>query len=159
MTFRRPVGEHDRTELGQDSIGTLLDEGSPHSVHKWARATPDQQRRAERVPYGARLTLYGGGNSVQGTIYNLSISGLFLETDDMVPLRINVGFQLPFLQGPNEVMQGRVVRHVASSPEHPSGLGIAFIRIDSRLRSRLVGLVRQVRAQHPEPPYPDDLVL
>lgn len=147
------MGAHDRTrpttgvtELGEDAKATIVEHRvSPTAVTEVSEQMASSfQRRADRHRYGAEVTLFGLGRSVVGAVRDISISGMFVETAGLLPQHTNVGFELPLPGGASEPMRGRVVRIQDESDRHPAGLGIAFIKVDARLRSALVGLVKHL---------------
>lgn len=109
--------------------------------------SPDDRRRAERVPVNAQ---FEAAESTLTYVRDLSERGVFLQTTQRMPigallsLRFTVVLDDPVLiEG-----QGRVVRHQASPP----GMGIEFTDLDPTMILRIHDAVAHERPRDSGPP-------
>jgi hypothetical protein len=136
----------DQTHLGEDATATIVE----HRVSQTAKTEVSDRiahfrRRDDRLEYGVPVTLYALGRAIHGEVTNVSISGMFVATAGLLPRHSDVGFELPLPDGSTEPMRARLVRIQEETEVHRAGLGLAFIKVDARLRSRLVSLIKSLR--------------
>jgi c-di-GMP-binding flagellar brake protein YcgR len=87
---------------------------------------PAERRTAQRVKVALNVTFVCDGKSIQGTIENISCSGVLLTSQDPVPQDAIVSITLtdPITRASHSVT-GEVVRSVAAAK-----VGIAFVNLD-----------------------------
>ncbi len=103
-------------------------------------------RDTTRAPFttkvSARFDRFGG--EVTAYTADISMEGMFLQSDDPRPVGTLVQFELPLDDG-HDVIQGLGdvvwVRVQAQSPDRPTGMGIQFRYIDSQSRDRIRRIV------------------
>ncbi len=105
--------------------------------------------RRPRVPVQTPIYFDGPEGHLIGQSHDLSNSGVFVETHEMLPIgmRLGIAFRLP---GMPETMRmvGRVARQVPPGQTDPSatpGLGIEFERYNPEDRRRLESFIHQWR--------------
>lgn len=113
-------------------------------------ATKDRRERNPRLPVGFSVTYGSAGALRQAIAANFSCGGIFLETDEKLPLDavIELTFRLPQKEE-TFTLQGRVVhcQERDTATGRPAGLGLQFIQLDEALkRSLLTSLAEMEKA-------------
>ena len=119
------------------------------------RLLPEIDRREQRVPCQTTVVFRFRGESHYGKSVDVSVGGIFLETDSMLEPGdiLQVSFSLP---GQNEPITDlkAIVAWVNSleSPSrssYPTGAGLEFSAVSFRDRSLLSAFVEQTAASQP----------
>jgi hypothetical protein len=110
-----------------------------------------ERRGKIRVGFHTQIMLEAGGEKIraEGSSRDLSLSGIFVDTDEKISLDTpcKVAVVLPGTAEPLVLqMDGRIVRHDAS------GIGITFDSMDLDSYTHLKNIVRYNAANH------DDIV-
>jgi hypothetical protein len=85
-------------------------------------------RHDTRLPFEVRVDINTPGHNVRGTSRNVSLSGLFINTEHTLPLDSICEVEIVLASGePSIKCMARVVRIVA---EPEAGLGMLFLDID-----------------------------
>ncbi|GAM09238.1 pilZ domain protein [Geobacter sp. OR-1] len=93
-------------------------------------------RQFSRMDFNARVLVSHEGSSFTGTVENLSLKGLFVKTDQKVPLDETVGIVLSFAGSNGNLslsLEGKVVR-VADD-----GIGLNFKKISVDFLEQTLG--------------------
>jgi uncharacterized protein (TIGR02266 family) len=100
-----------------------------------------ERRRTLRVPLRVDITCRIAGACITGTTSNLTVHGLFLETETPVPsdAEVDIALELPGDEKPVEV-SGRVKR-LARRKNDPPGFAIEFDALEEPPRARIAALV------------------
>ena len=100
-----------------------------------------ERRRTTRAPIRVGLTCSIAGACFTGTTVNLTVHGLFLETEIPVPpdAEVNVVIELPGDEKPVQV-SGHVAR-VARGKNDPPGFAIEFDDLEEPARARITAAV------------------
>jgi uncharacterized protein (TIGR02266 family) len=105
----------------------------------------DNARRFPRATVVMEVRYRSTGSFLVSYSLNLSKGGLFLETDDLLPLgtKIPVRFTVPNASAPVETM-AQVIwrREVPSADGMPRGLGLQFDELESNIGAQIDALVR-----------------
>ncbi len=109
--------------------------------------TPDERRRAERVDVNFE---FGGHDGAPTFVANLSEHGVFVQTDQLMPLGVEVNLRFTVLAEDPVVVEGggRVVRH----QDEPRGMGFEFTRLDPEMLLRINDVIRRNRPRDSGPP-------
>ncbi len=86
-----------------------------------------ERRKSFRLPFATKVICQANGEKYPGTIKDLSISGLFMETDDCPPLDAQCEIEI-ILEGENSRLM--IDRLAGSVVHNHNGIGIHF---DARL--------------------------
>ena len=101
-----------------------------------------QVREYERAPIRERGILVSDGVSYQGVVSRIGGGGVFFETD--LDLQkgdaVLVKFRIACLEEP-VLVKGEIRWIAESNPEHPRGLGVAFLDLDPVKRQQIVEFV------------------
>jgi uncharacterized protein (TIGR02266 family) len=105
-------------------------------------ADPSPHRTTTRFPASLPICIEGEGLIISASSLNLSASGVFVRTRELVRVGSVVGVRLALPDEENPVaVQAKVVHHLAGGPRHAPwsepGLGLQFIDGDDAFRSRL----------------------
>ncbi len=105
--------------------------------------------RRPRVPLEVPVYFDGPSGHLIGTSRDLSNSGLFIETRDMLPLgmRLGLSFRLPESTEPMRLI-GSVARQVPApqgASDSPPGLGVEFERFNPEDRRRIEAYIHKTR--------------
>ena len=96
--------------------------------------------RRPRVSVDVPVFFDGPSAHLLGTSRDLSNSGIFVETQDELPvgMRVGLSFSLPGFEPPIRVI-GRIIRAESGAPANPAygGIGIEFERYAGEDRRRL----------------------
>ena len=109
------------------------------------RRTPGEfvldRRRTPRVPLRVDVACYIAGACFSGTTENLTVHGLFLETETPAPrdAEVEVVLELPGDEEPVKA-SGHVVRLAQRKDETP-GFAVKFESLDEPARARIAALV------------------
>ena len=108
----------------------------------------DDRRSFERFETSFRVDVRSGDHFLYAYVTNISEMGLFVRTDDPLPL----GTELVLLLAPDELaepleIRGRVawinpIRQLGDNPN--PGMGVRFDELTLDLREKLVELVRTI---------------
>ncbi len=106
-------------------------------------------RRAARVPFVVEVTVASEHNFWSGFTYNVSMGGIFISTDRILPVGslVTIELNLP----PDEkvhTLTGEVrwIRELeGSSDESPSGIGLQFSEIPSDADARIKSFILEQR--------------
>lgn len=93
-------------------------------------------RQFDRMNFNAQVQINHADSSFTGTVENLSLKGLFVRTDQKVPLDETVGIILSFAGNNGNLalsLEGRVVRVV------DDGIGLNFRKISIDSLERTLG--------------------
>ncbi len=115
-------------------------------VHK-LRDGHAELRREGRIPYRLPVTLFRGRDEIPLSADDVSFRGLFLETDEALPLRHLI--RLRFLLPPYDrelLAQGLVVHVVPATPARAAGVGIELYGLDRAARAVWSNFVARVQA-------------
>jgi len=107
-----------------------------------------ERRETPRLPLRVDVNCNAAGASFSGTTANLTVKGLFVETDAILPLGAEVELHLE-LPGDGEPLKasGRVVRAAQRASDIP-GLAIEFPGLDDSARTRIEELVKETLADY-----------
>ena len=92
-----------------------------------------ERRHSKRLPYEVEVTLDSDHNFYTGFVQNVSAGGVFIATNDMLPLGSVCEFVLTLNPGFRKVtMKGvvRWVREVDDAHGIASGMGIEFVDLN-----------------------------
>ena len=108
--------------------------------------TQIERRRSPRAPVVVRVSYSTVDSLFSDFTRNINEGGMFIETDNPVPLDtvVNVQFQLPGRHDPIRA-SGRVVR-VGGDLGEPNGMAIEFEELDPEACQRINELVRKLRS-------------
>jgi hypothetical protein len=118
----------------------ILRNSVAHDLHANA-----EQRRAERYPFRLPVTLVRRRGEIPLITRDVSYQGLFLETDDMPPLRhlLRMRVLLPPYDRALDAF-GMAVHHFAELDREP-GVGVQLYALDRAARSIWEDFVTAVR--------------
>ena len=115
------------------------------------RATPEtrtavERRRSERAPVTVRIEYATVDALFSDFTRNINEGGIFVETDESIPLEEKVELKLR-LPGSPEVVhaRGRVVRIETASETSAAGIAIEFDQLDGEARDTINRAVRRLR--------------
>lgn len=108
---------------------------------------------SERFPFGEPLVLRFDGEEVVGTLFNLSMTGMYIASEKTYPAGTDFNF-LGHLDEAGATIQGTAKvawrRRESSSSSRPAGMGAIFQRLDSNSR-RAVRQLIETRQQESAP--------
>jgi uncharacterized protein (TIGR02266 family) len=117
------------------------------------RSTPEtraavERRRSERAPVTVRIEYSTVDALFSDFTRNINEGGIFVETDEAIPLEEKVELKLR-LPGSPEVVhaRGRVVRVEPASETSAAGIAIEFDQLDSAARDAINRAVRRLRSE------------
>ena len=104
--------------------------------------TAPEGRQNLRIAIEAPINLRVEHRLLQGSTENLSVAGVFIRTDALLPAgrEVELTFHLP--EKPNLRALGKVAWSRSKGPRGVAGLGIRFTRIDEEIRHALDGFVK-----------------
>ncbi len=112
----------------------------------------DERREHERFPTDLSVDVKTGENFLFAYITNISEMGIFIRSDDPLPIGTDVSLSFSGPDGEGTVkVRGTVVwvNPVRPSGDNPNpGMGIRFANLTPELRERLVEIVRAVAYLH-----------
>ena len=105
-----------------------------------------ERRRSERAPVVVRIEYATVDALFSDFTRNINEGGIFVETDEPIPLDQKVDLKLR-LPGSNELVHacGRVVRVEPTSPTSAGGIAIEFEELDANARETINAAVRRLR--------------
>jgi len=108
--------------------------------------TAVERRRTERAPVVVRIEYATVDALFSDFTRNINEGGIFVETDDAIPLDEKVELKLR-LPGSDEVVHvtGRVVRIEPATNGQPGGIAIEFEQLDANARELINAAVRRLR--------------
>jgi len=106
-----------------------------------AAATPDQ-RRSERIPLEARITMASQSNFWAGFSENLSDGGVFVAAVDPPAIGELVPVHIQTSDGRAMLVWGEVRWHREDSDGNLTGCGIRFLNVDERARETLQAMMQ-----------------
>ena len=110
--------------------------------------TPDHERAYPRVPLITEVEYRSTGSFLISYSLNLSRGGLFLETEQMLPVghALPVRLSIPGFAGKVE-LSARVAwrRELACPDGMPAGLGLEFNEVETKLGRHIDGLIRDFK--------------
>jgi uncharacterized protein (TIGR02266 family) len=106
-----------------------------------------ERRRAERAPVVVRIEYSTVDALFSDFTRNINEGGIFVETDEAIPLDEKVELKLR-LPGSNEFVHviGRVVRVEPTTATSAGGIAIEFEQLDANARELINGAVRRLRS-------------
>jgi type IV pilus assembly protein PilZ len=106
-----------------------------------------ERRRAERAPVVVRIEYSTVDALFSDFTRNINEGGIFVETDEPIPLDEKVELKLT-LPGSSEFVHvsGRVVRVESTSADSVGGIAIEFEQLDARARELINATVRRLRS-------------
>ena len=109
--------------------------------------TAVERRRAERAPVVVRIEYSTVDALFSDFTRNINEGGIFVETDEPIPLDEKVELKLR-LPGSNEFVHvtGRVVRIEPTTATSAGGIAIEFEQLDANARELINGAVRRLRS-------------
>ncbi len=107
-------------------------------------ATDDDRRAHPRVPYGAWVTVTQGAAKTFYLARNLSLGGVFLRADELLPLDTQVHVVL-VVEGDHDPIS--VDGYVARHSEAEGGFGVRFDAMGDSAAARLLDLVQDTVRQ------------
>ena len=116
--------------------------------------SPNDRRRAERVPVNAQFAGIVGGSRY---VSDLSEYGVFVHADETLPIGSIVDLQFTVLLDDPVLLRGR--GRIVRLQKNPSGMGIEFIDLDPEMILRINDVVTRQRPRDSGPPIleaPDD---
>ena len=107
-----------------------------------------ERRRTERAPVTVRIEYATVDALFSDFTRNINEGGIFVETDEPIPLDEKVELKLR-LPGVSEMVHahGRVVRVERASPTSAAGIAIEFDQLDSEARDSINQAVRSLRSE------------
>lgn len=108
--------------------------------------TAVERRRTERAPVVVRIEYATVDALFSDFTRNINEGGIFVETDEPIPLDEKVDLKLR-LPGSSELVnvQGRVVRIEPTTPHAAGGIAIEFEQLDGQARELINAAVRKLR--------------
>jgi uncharacterized protein (TIGR02266 family) len=105
-----------------------------------------ERRRTERAPVVVRIEYSTVDALFSDFTRNINEGGIFVETDEPIPLDEKVDLKLR-LPGSSELVHatGRVVRVETTSPTSVGGIAIEFEQLDAEAREAINAAVRRLR--------------
>lgn len=111
--------------------------------------SPPLPRRAPRVPFVVEVTVASEHNFWSGFTHNVSLGGIFISTDRILPVGSPVTIELNLPPDKTvHTLTGEVrwIREVeGSSDESPSGIGLQFSEIPTDTDQRIKTFILQQR--------------
>src|SRR5262245_51619723 len=109
--------------------------------------TAVERRRTERAPVVVRIEYSTVDALFSDFTRNINEGGIFVETDEPIPLDEKVDLKLR-LPGSDEFVHvsGRVVRVERTTESTPGGIAIEFEQLDARARELINAAVRRLRS-------------
>jgi type IV pilus assembly protein PilZ len=106
-----------------------------------------ERRRTERAPVVVRIEYATVDALFSDFTRNINEGGIFVETDEPIPLDEKVELKLR-LPGSSELVHatGRVVRIEPTTPTSPGGIAIEFEQLDANARELINAAVRRLRS-------------
>jgi hypothetical protein len=100
------------------------------------------RRRAERIPINDEFARYGGGGPGSTWVSDLSPTGVFVHTDELLPVGVHLELRFTVVLDDPVVLEAvaKVVRH----SHKPRGMGVAFVQISPEMTERIA----EVLAEH-----------
>jgi uncharacterized protein (TIGR02266 family) len=107
-----------------------------------------ERRRSERATVVVRIEYATVDALFSDFTRNINEGGIFVETDELIPLDEKVELKLR-LPGSSELVHatGRVVRAEATTPTSVGGIAIEFEALDAAARERINAAVRRLRGK------------
>lgn len=95
----------------------------------------DDRRRAERIPINEEFARFGGGGPGSTWVSDLSPTGVFVHTDELLPVGAHIELRFTVVLDDPFVIEavGKVVRH----SHRPRGMGVAFALIEPEMTARI----------------------
>src|SRR5688572_12293665 len=114
--------------------------------HSETRAAVER-RRSERAPVVVRIEYATVDALFSDFTRNINEGGIFVETDEPIPLDQKVELKLR-LPGSSELVHvsGRVVRIEQTTATSAGGIAIEFEQLDANARELINGAVRRLRS-------------
>jgi len=107
-----------------------------------------ERRRSARTPVVVRIEYSTVDALFSDFTRNINEGGIFVETDEPIPLdeKVELKLQMP---GSREFVHvsGRVVRIEAASPTTVGGIAIEFEALDANAREAVNAAVRRLRSE------------
>lgn len=105
------------------------------------------RRGATRFPVGFRVNMQASGQLKEAIAANISMGGLFIETEEKIPLNtiIDLTFSLPLLK--QEITIKSAVVHLQqkdTASGRPQGLGLQFVEITEEQKTTLLKFVDEL---------------
>ncbi len=113
--------------------------------------SPNDRRRAERVPVNAQFAGIAGGSRY---VSDLSEYGVFVHADETLPIGSVVDLQFTVLLDDPVLLRGR--GRIVRRQHHPPGMGVEFIDLDPEMILRINDVVTRQRPRDSGPPIVDD---
>jgi len=121
-------------------------------VRESSKEYADERRDDLRVPTVLKVSYASPKEFVENYLHNLSLGGLFIETDD--PLSVGEKTDLKIflpdkekeLEVTGEVVWVRTEPEVTPEGTQPAGMGIRFLNLSKETRERIIGVLS--RALH-----------
>lgn len=106
-----------------------------------------ERRRTERAPVVVQIEYSTVDALFSDFTRNINEGGIFVETDEPIPLDQKVDLKLR-LPGSKELVHvtGRVVRVESTSPTSVGGIAIEFGELDANARELINAAVRRLRS-------------
>jgi type IV pilus assembly protein PilZ len=106
-----------------------------------------ERRRTERAPVVVRIEYATVDALFSDFTRNINEGGIFVETDEPIPLDEKVELKLR-LPGSSELVHatGRVVRIEPTTPTSAGGIAIEFAQLDADARELINAAVRRLRS-------------
>jgi uncharacterized protein (TIGR02266 family) len=106
-----------------------------------------ERRRTERAPVVVRIEYATVDALFSDFTRNINEGGIFVETDEPIPLDEKVELKLR-LPGSSELVHatGRVVRIEPTTPSSAGGIAIEFGQLDADARELINAAVRRLRS-------------
>lgn len=106
-----------------------------------------ERRRSERAPVVVRIEYATVDALFSDFTRNINEGGIFVETDEPIPLDEKVELKLR-LPGSSELVHvtGRVVRIEPNTPSAAGGIAIEFEQLDADARELINAAVRRLRS-------------
>jgi type IV pilus assembly protein PilZ len=107
-----------------------------------------ERRRSERAPVVVQIEYSTVDALFSDFTRNINEGGIFVETDERIPLDEKVELKLR-LPGSRELVQatGRVVRVEPTSATAAGGIAIEFEQLDAKAREMINAAVRRLRSE------------
>jgi hypothetical protein len=138
-----PASSPVEKDVGKDELtnDAAKSEGQPAHEHILQRPLPPSRRIHSRVEARGGVFVYwrSAGDEDVAPVRNLSMGGLFIETD--APKVPGIEAKLHFLVQEGQIIADAVVRHA----EPGRGLGLRFTAVRNEDRQRLAELMKRLR--------------
>jgi c-di-GMP-binding flagellar brake protein YcgR len=127
-------------EMGDSEISSKLNDGVEGSGLEEQQSRQLRSDPRQEVDTSAEILLVNVGSRLRGRIFDLSLGGCRIRTDERFPVGIYTRVEVEFRLGGLAFRLGGVIQHIYDR----ESVGIRFLDMSERKRQQVQGLIAEI---------------